>query len=122
MKTHTTFARERGVTTIPAALRKRAAVEPNTELVFVELDTQLWLVGPKTGNPEQAAELVAAALRQGRGSPFPKLLARLQQEDLAQRDGVARRARRMEVPTLSDEQMVALGTRAAAPTRRRGRN
>ena len=113
------IARDRGVTTIPAALRKRAAVEPNTELVFVEVDSGLWLVGPKDRHPEAAAPAVAAALQ---ATPFPKLMRRIRTEPAPPRDESSRLYRPSPTPELTEEQMIALGARAVTPSRHhRGR-
>jgi hypothetical protein len=118
MRAFRTVARERGVTTIPVDLRQTANVETDTELTWVEIEPQLWLVGPRERHPEEAAPIVAAALR-AEQSPFPKLMRRWLTGAIPQRTG--RGYRRMRAPALSEEQMIALGEAAPAARRRRGR-
>lgn len=122
MFAYTTTARERGVLTIPVHLRRRAGIGVNTECTFVELEPDLWLVGPKSRHPEKAAPAVAAALHSGESSPFPKLMRRVLAEEASSGERTLRRYRPIHVPELTDEQMMALGTPTlAAPRRRRGR-
>src|SRR5581483_10315115 len=110
MRSSKTITRARGVTTIPAAFRQTAHVETNTELTWVELEPQLWLVGPRSRRPEEAAPIVAAALR-AEQSPFPKLMRRWQTGTIPPR--TERGHTRVEAPTLSEQQMIALGTTTA---------
>jgi hypothetical protein len=122
MRAYTTVTRERGVVTIPVALREAAGVTPNTELTWVEVAPSVWLVGLAGEHPEAVAPTVAGALLAER-TPFPTLLQRFVSGDVPQRAGPGaprRRSRPMHVLTLTEEQMVALGTPAALPTRRRG--
>ncbi len=86
MRTFTTIARGRGVTTIPAELREAAGVQPSTGLTWVELELDLWLVGPEARRPEEIAPVVASALR-AEQSPFPKLMARFFSGEIPQRVG-----------------------------------
>jgi hypothetical protein len=122
MRSYTTVTRERGVTTIPIDLREAAAVRVETTLTWVELEPQLWLVGPATRHPEQSAPLVATALRGGE-TPFPKLMRRVNGHEAppeaAQAVPKRRRYRPFSPPILTEEQMIARGTPAPAPPRRR---
>src|SRR3990170_5717820 len=112
MRAYRTVARERGVTTIPVDLRETANVKPNTELTWVEIGPQLWLVGPESQRLEQVAPIVAAALL-AEQSPFPKLMRRLLAGEIPQGGDQERRAYRPgQVPYLSEERMIALGTPA----------
>lgn len=121
MQTRKSVARDRGVTTIPQELRQRAGVAVNDELSWVELASDLWLVGPK-GRPEQAAPVVEATLL-ARQSPFPKLVRRLLAGEIALSPRMAERRYMptQEAPAVSEEQMIMLGS-APEPVRRgRGR-
>jgi hypothetical protein len=123
MRTFTTLARERGVTTIPVDLRQTADVQPEAELTWVELSPCFWLVGPARCHPEEVAPLVAGALLSGR-SAFPKLMSRLLAGDVSQRAGRGRKRQRRlppAAPALSEEQMIALGTTASTVRHHRGR-
>ena len=71
MRSYSTTARDRGVTTIPVDLRAAAEVKPDTELTWVEVAPRLWLVGPREQHPEVVAPIVAAALL-AEHSPFPR--------------------------------------------------
>jgi len=114
VKAYRSVARERGVTTIPAALREKAAVRPNTELTWIEVEPQVWLVGPRTRQIERAAPAVAAALAEP--SPFPKLMRRLAAGEIPQRPETTPRAyKRTTAPLLTEEQMIALGAPAGPP-------
>ena len=68
-------ARPGGKTTIPAIVREKAAIRTDTPLTWVEIEPQLWRVGPEARHPEDVAAAVAAALVEP--SPFPKLMRRL---------------------------------------------
>lgn len=120
MRTYTTIARDRGVTTIPVDLRETAGVRPDSALTWVELANGLWLVGLSERHPEEVAPLVASALVAER-SPFPKLMRRLLSGEISLKsERGRRRTRQVEIPpTLTEEQMIALGS--ASPTTRRGR-
>lgn len=122
MRTFTTVTRDRGVTTIPVDLRETAGVKPNSELTWVELARDLWLVGPSARHPEEVAPLVASALLAER-SPFPKLMRRLLSGEISLRAARGRRrARQVEnAPILTEEQMIALGSAPAVRRHRRGR-
>lgn len=125
VRSFTTVTRERGVTTIPIDLREAAAITPETTLTWVELEPQLWLVGPATRHPEQSAPLVATALLSGE-TPFPKLMQRLMRDEAQpEAEHGARQRRRYRpllLPRLTEEQMIARGTPApTAPRRHRGR-
>src|SRR5262249_31057487 len=123
MRAYTTTARDRGVTTIPVDLREAAEVRPDTELTWVEVAPRLWLVGPREQHPEAAAPAVAAALL-AEQSPFPTLMRRLLNGDIPQHTGADERRRAYRpapAPALTEEQMIALGTPAERPARRRGR-
>lgn len=122
MRSYTTIARELGVTTIPAELRESAEVQPNTELTWVEIAPSLRLVGPRAEHPEEAAPIVAAALLSEQ-SPFPTLMRRLLAGEIARPTGPRHRraCQPPDAPKLTEEQMIALGTPAATPARRRGR-
>jgi hypothetical protein len=119
MRFSKTTTRARGVTTIPAAFRQTAHVETNTELTWVEIEPQLWLVGPRTRHPEAAAPVVAAALR-AEQSPFPKLMRRWLAGTIPPR--TERGYSCTQAPDLSEEQMIALGATTAARRHRRGRS
>jgi hypothetical protein len=112
MRSFTTVTRERGVTTIPIDLRESAAITPETPLTWVELESQLWLVGPAARHPEQSAPLVAAALLSGE-TPFPKLMRRVMARETPQPTEDERRQQRryrpLRVPVLTEEQMIARG-------------
>lgn len=122
MRSYTTVTRERGVTTIPIDLRETAAVTPETTLTWVELEPQLWLVGPATRHPEQSAPLIATALRSGE-TPFPKLMRRLIADHAQQPTENSVRQRRpyrpFLAPVLTEEQMIARGTPSPPVSRRR---
>jgi len=120
MKTYQSVARDRGVTTIPADLREQGALEHDTELTWIALEPQLWLVGPRARHPERLASTVAAAIVGP--SPFPKLMQHLAQQSIAQRDLAQRQAGApMLSPALSEEQMIALGAPVTVARRRRRR-
>jgi hypothetical protein len=118
------MTRDRGVTTIPAALRERAAIRTDTALTWVEIEPQLWLVGPEARHPEDVAAVVAAALVEP--SPFPKLMRRLIAGEIPQPDAEGRTRRDyapVAVPELTEDQMIALGAPApSAPRHKRGRD
>lgn len=117
---HTSITRDRGVTTIPAAVRERAAIRTDTPLTWVEVGPQLWLVGPEARHPEAVAAQVKAAL--AAPSPFPKLMGRLAAGAIATEPRTRRGYDPADAPALSEAQMIALGTPAeAAPRYRRGR-
>ncbi len=120
MRTYTTIARDRGVTTIPVDLRETAGVRPDSALTWVELANGLWLVGLSERHPEEVAPLVASALI-AEHSPFPKLMRRLLSGEISLKSERGRRRTRQveSPPTLTEEQMIALGS--ASPTTRRGR-
>ena len=121
MQTRKSVARDRGVTTIPQDLRERAGVSVHDELSWVELDRDLWLVGPK-GRPEQAAPVVETTLL-AQQSPFPKLVRRLLAREIALSPKMAERRHTptQEPPAVNEEQMIMLGS-APEPVRRgRGR-
>jgi len=123
MKRYTSVTRDRGVTTIPAALREKAAIRLDTPLTWVEIEPQLWLVGPEARHPEDVASAVATALIAP--SPFPKLMRRLIAGEIPRpQEGRMRRGYHPTAAlTLSEEQMIALGTSASpAPRYRRGRD
>jgi hypothetical protein len=113
---------ERGVTTVPSALRHGAAIQPKTELTWVPLEPELWLVGPKTRHPERVAPAMAAALAEH--SPFQKLMRRVMAGEIPQRSTAPgdRRYEPLHLPALTEEQMMALGAPAASSRRRRGRD
>jgi hypothetical protein len=122
MEKHKSMTRDRGVTTIPAALREKAAIRLDTPLTWVEIEPQLWLVGPEARHPEDVAAVVAAALIAP--SPFPKLMRRMIAGEIPHAE--ERRTRRgyapVTPPELSEEQMIALGAPApSAPRHHRGR-
>ncbi len=121
MRKFATVTRERGVTTIPVDLRESAGVKTDTELTWIELDSDLWLVGP-SGRPEEAAPLMASALLT-QHSPFPKLMRRLLAGEISLRaERGRRRVRRVEdIPALTEEQMIALGSAPKAARHHRGR-
>src|SRR4051812_23804044 len=112
MRSAKTTTRARGVTTIPAAFRQTAHVETNTELIWVELEPQLWLVGPQARHPEEAAAVMTAALR-AEQSPFPKLMNRWLSGRIGTRSTQA--GTRAQAPELSEQQMIALGTTTTTP-------
>jgi hypothetical protein len=120
---HTSMTRDRGVTTIPAALRDKAAIRTDTALTWVEIEPQLWLVGPEARHPEDVAAVVAAALVEP--SPFPKLMRRLIAGEIPQPNAETRTRRGytlVAVPELTEDQMIALGTPASpVPRHQRGR-
>ena len=123
MRSFTSMTRDRGVTTVPAHLRQTASMQANTPLIWVELEPQLWLVGPEARHPEQAAPLVAAALLSGQ-SPFPKLMQRIMSGDISEPDGSerCRRYRPTMVSDLTEEQMISRGSPlTSSPRHRRGR-
>jgi bifunctional DNA-binding transcriptional regulator/antitoxin component of YhaV-PrlF toxin-antitoxin module len=120
MAAYTTRVQKRGVTVVPADLRRAADVGPGTELTWVEVGPRLWLVGPREEHPGAGAPAVAAALRSeaaGLG-PFPKIMRRILAGDIPQR--VSRGRHRMRGAQLAEAQMIALGTPAIGPERRRG--
>ena len=118
MAVFVTHVRDRGVTVVPAELRQTADVRTDSELTWVEIGPRLWLVGPREQHPEEAALSVAAALLV-EGSPFPKIMRRVLAGEVPQRVGRGRR--RVHAPSLTEENMSALGSPAAEPTRRPGR-
>ncbi|MCL4465764.1 MAG: hypothetical protein M1401_17115 [Chloroflexi bacterium] len=123
MRTFTTLARERGVTTIPVDLRQTADVQPEAELTWVEISPCFWLVGPARCHPEEVAPLVAGALLSGR-SAFPKLMSRLLSGEVPQRVGRGHKRQRRLPPQASpmtEEQMVTLGATSPSVRHRRGR-
>jgi hypothetical protein len=123
MEKYKSMTRDRGVTTIPAIVREKAAIRTDTPLTWVEIEPQLWLVGPEARHPEDVAAAVAAALVEP--SPFPKLMRRLIAGEIPRaEEGRTRRAYApLAVPALSEEQMIALGAPApSAPRHRRGRD
>jgi hypothetical protein len=109
---------DRGVTTVPLPLRHGAAVQPKTELTWVPLEPELWLVGPKSRHPETAAPTLAAVL--AARSPFQKLMRRIATGDIPQRSGT-RQYSPVHVAELTEEQMVALGAPAESRRYHRGR-
>ncbi|MHB8647911.1 MAG: hypothetical protein ACYDAR_19190 [Thermomicrobiales bacterium] len=115
------MTRDRGVTTIPAALREKAAIRADMPLTWVEIEPQLWLVGPEARHPEDVAAAVAAALVES--SPFPKLMRRLVAGEISPAESRTRCGDASVTATaLSEEQMIALGAPASpAPRHRRGR-
>ena len=122
MHTFETVTRDRGVVTIPAALRQTAGIETNDPVVWVELSPRMWLVAPPEERPAEIAPLLANALLAER-SPFPKLMGRLAADPPASppRCGEERGYHRVEAPQLTEEQMMALGETPAARRYRRGR-
>jgi len=112
---------DRGVTTIPSPLRRRGAIRPKTELTWVAIESELWLMGPATRHPETVAPAVAAALADT--SPFQKLMRRVLLEDppIGPANGSHRAYTPLEVPELSEDQMVALSSPIATQRGRRGR-
>ena len=121
MRAYTTTARDRGVTTIPVALRESAGVRTDTEIVWVEIEPQLWLVGPAARRPEEVAPVVASCLL-SEESPFPKLMQKLASGavPLLAGRGRPRSYRPAQPPALTEEQMVALGKATSKPRWRRG--
>ena len=120
MKAYRSVARERGVTTIPIELREKGALAQDTELTWVALEPQLWLVGPRARHPERLASVVAASIIEP--SPFPKLMRRLALEAIPLRDAAQRRAEApLPAPALSERLMIDLGAPTMTPQRRRGR-
>jgi len=124
MEKYKSVSRDRGVTTIPGALREKAAIRTNTPLTWVEIEPQLWLVGPESRHPEDVAAVVAAALVEP--SPFPKLMRRLIAGEIPQPNAEGRTRRGytpVATPELTEDQMIALGAPApSAPRHRRGRD
>lgn len=120
-KSYRSVTTDRGVTTVPSALRHRAAVRPKTELTWVPIESELWLVGPASRHPETAAPVVVAALAEK--SPFPKLMERVMSGAIPQRPapGARRDYNPVRVPDLTERQMVALGAPASTRRHRRGR-
>jgi hypothetical protein len=123
MEKYKSMTRDRGVTTIPAIVREKAAIRTDTPLTWVEIEPQLWLVGPEARHPENVAAAVAAALIEP--SPFPKLMRRMVAGEIprAEEDRTRRGYAPVAAPALSEEQMIALGAPApTAPRHRRGRD
>lgn len=120
MEMHKSITRDRGVTTIPAIVREKAAIRTDTPLTWVEIEPQLWLVGPEARHPEDVAAAVAAALIEP--SPFPKLMRRMLAGEIphAEEGRTRRTYTPVAVPALSEEQMIALGAPSpSAPRHRR---
>lgn len=119
-ETYSSSTNDRGVTTVPSALRRRGAIRANTLLKWVAIEPELWLVGPATRRPELVAPEVSAALVGE--SPFQKIVSRVMSGEPFRGGSASRRKfAPVELPELSEQQMVALGGAAPPRPRHRGR-
>jgi bifunctional DNA-binding transcriptional regulator/antitoxin component of YhaV-PrlF toxin-antitoxin module len=119
MGAFTTVTRDRGVTVIPAALREAAHVREGSELTWVQIEPELWIVGTRDRHPEVDASVVATALH-AKNSPFPTILHRAISLTPIQRGRPAKHDPGV-VTALTEEQMVQRGGPAEVRQHARGR-